>query len=126
MVEEKTKVSKEITKEVEAKTKAKKLTQAEFEKKVIELSKGGLTAEKIGEKLRKEGIHSKEYSRKISKILKENKSYTNPDLKNTEAKLEKIKKHAEKNKQDKRAIREKDRVFAQLRILKKYIAKKEK
>jgi ribosomal protein S15P/S13E len=95
-----------------------KLSQEEFEKKVLALAKKGLTSEKIGETLRKENIHPKEYNKKISKILGE--KYVNPDLKNIEEKLEKIKKHYEKNKQDKRAMREKDRIFAQLRKLKKY------
>jgi len=98
--------------------KAKKLSQKDYEKKVLELAKKNLTSEKIGEELRKQGIHPKEYNRKISKILKD--KYVNPDLKNVEVKLERIKKHYEKNKQDKRAMREKDRVFAQLRKLKKY------
>ncbi|MBA7632316.1 hypothetical protein ES703_39859 [subsurface metagenome] len=101
-----------------------KISQAEFEKKVIELAKKGLTSEKIGEELRQQRIHPKEYNKKISKILG-NKNI-NPDLKNVEEKLEKVKKHYEKNKQDKRAMREKDRIFAQLRKLKKYFAKKEK
>lgn len=96
----------------------KKLTQAEFEKKVLELSKEGISAEIIGERLRREGVHSKEYSKKISHIL--GKDYVSPDLKNVERKLEKIKEHYESNKQDKRAKREKDRVFSQLRKLKKY------
>ncbi len=96
-----------------------KLTQKEYEKRVLELAKEGLTAEKIGEKLRKEGTHPKEYSKKISKIL--GKDYINPDLKNIEGKLKKIKTHNEKNKQDKRAKREKDRIFAQLRKVKKYL-----
>jgi len=100
--------------------KAKKITQAEFEKKVLELAEKGLTSEKIGEELRHQQIHPKEYNKKISKILKEKGAYINPDLKNTEIKLEKIKKHSEKNKQDKRAKREKDRVFAQIRKLKQY------
>jgi len=99
---------------------SKKLSQAEFEKKILELAKKGLTTEKIGEKLRYQGIHPKEYEKKISKILKEKNVYENPDLKNIETKLERVKKHYEKNKQDKRAMREKDRIFAQLRILKKY------
>ena len=98
--------------------KAKKLSQAEYEKKVLELSKSGLTSEKIGEELRQQKIHPKDYGKKISQILGE--SYINPDLKNVEAKLERIKKHYADNKQDKRAMREKDRVFAQLRKLKKY------
>ncbi|MBU0894067.1 MAG: hypothetical protein KKF48_04205 [Nanoarchaeota archaeon] len=100
--------------------KAEKISQTEFEKKVIELAKKGLTAEKIGENLKKQEVHPKEYSKKISKILKENNTYINPDLKNVETKLERIKKHSETNKQDKRAKKEKDRIFAQLRKLKKY------
>lgn len=112
---------KEETKTQEKKekiVKPKKISQTEFEKKVLELAEKGLTSEKIGEELRKQGIHSKEYNKKISKILKE--KYINPDLKNVENKLERIKKHYKENKQDKRAMREKDRIFAQLRKLKKY------
>jgi len=100
------------------KTENKKITQEEYEKKVIELADKGLTAEKIGETLKKDGIHSKEYNKKISQIL--GKKYINPDLKNVEEKLKKIEEHIKKNKQDKRAIREKDRVFAQLSKSKKY------
>ena len=98
----------------------KEITQKDFEKKVLELVGKGLTAEKIGETLRKEEIHPKDFEKKIGKILKENHKYINPDLKNVEEKLEKIKTHYQKNKQDKRAKREKDRVFAQVRKLKKY------
>jgi len=103
--------------------KAKKLSQKEFEKEILDLAKTGLTSEKIGEALRKEGIHSQEYEKKISKILKEADQYINPDLKNVAAKLERIKKHLEKNKQDKRAKKEKDRIFAQNRKLKIYFKK---
>jgi len=113
------KTTKEATEKSETKEK-KKPSQQEFEKKVIELSNKGLTSEKIGEALRQQGIYSKEYNKKISQILKEKAKYTNPDLKNIEEKLERIKKHIEKNKQDKRAMREKDRIFAQLRKVKKY------
>ena len=102
------------------KTFSKKLPQEEFEKKVMELASKGLTSEKIGEKLRKQGIHPKEHDKKISKILKEKKKYINPDMKNIKEKLEKIKKHYETHKQDKRAMREKDRIFAKLRKSKKY------
>jgi ribosomal protein S15P/S13E len=98
-----------------------KISEEEFEKKVIELAKSGLTSEKIGENLRKQNIHPKEFNKKISKILKEKNIYQNPDLKNVEKKLEKIKIHYEKNKQDKRAMREKDRVFSQIRKIKKYL-----
>lgn len=97
-----------------------KLTEKEFEAKVVELSKT-LTSEKIGEVLRKEGIHSNDHSKKISTILKEKGSYISPDLKNIEEKLERVKSHFLKNKQDKRAMREKDRIFSQLRKTKKYL-----
>lgn len=97
-----------------------KLTQKKFEEKVEELAKEGLTAEKIGEKLRQEGIHPQDYDEKISKILKEKNIYEIPDVKNLQTKLEKIESHASKNKQDKRAIRERSRIFSRLRRLKKY------
>jgi ribosomal protein S15P/S13E len=99
----------------------KKLTLEEYERKVIELADKGLTAEKIGEELKKNGIHSKEYEKKISKILKDR--YDSPDLKNTEKKLEKIEQHLKKNKQDKKAKRERSRVFSQIRKIKKYLKK---
>jgi len=107
-----------MPKKSEDKKKPKKISQNEFEKKVIELAEKGLTSEKIGEELKQQGIHPKDYSKKISKIL--GNKYINPDLTNIEKKLNKIKKHYEKNKQDKRAMREKDRIFAQLRKIKKY------
>jgi ribosomal protein S15P/S13E len=111
----------EIKEETEKETsKPKKHSESEFEKKVLELAKTGLTSEKIGETLRKQGIHPKDYSKTISKILKDKGKYINADLKNVEAKLETIKKHVVKNKQDKRARREKERVFSQLRRLKAY------
>ncbi|HEB46917.1 MAG TPA: hypothetical protein ENI22_00415 [Candidatus Pacearchaeota archaeon] len=98
--------------------KVKKLSKEEFEKKVMDLESKGLTSEKIGEALRKEGIHSKDYGQKISKILGE--KYVSPDIKNIGEKLERVKTHYGKNKQDKRAMREKDRIFAQLRKIKAY------
>lgn len=107
--------------EEEKKETKKKFSQKDFEKKVLELAEKGLTSEKIGENLRKQEIHPKDSSKKISKILKENNKYESPDLKNLEVKLEKIKKHYDKNKQDKRAMREKDRIFAQIRKTKKYL-----
>lgn len=107
-----------MAKEKIEKIEKKKVSQKEYEKMVLDLAKKGLTSEKIGQKLTEEGIHPKEYEKKISKIL--GKDYVNPDLKNVEEKLERIKTHYEKNKQDKRAKREKDRVFSQLRKLKKY------
>ncbi len=101
--------------------KPEKLSQEAYEKKVLSLAEKGLTSEKIGETLRKEGIHPKEYNKKISKILKD--KYISPDLKNTEKKLEKIEEHLKKNKQDKKAKRERSRVFSQIRKIKKYLKK---
>lgn len=110
---------KEAKEKVKKSKEEKKITQKEFEEKVKELGKKGLTSEKIGQKLRDEGIHPKDFSGKISTILGE--LYQNPDLKNIEIKLERIKEHSKKHKQDKRAKREKDRIFSQLRNLKKYL-----
>jgi len=100
--------------------KPKKISQSQFETKVIELAKKGLTSEKIGEELRQQKIHPQEYNKKISKILKEKNLYINPDLKNVESKLQRIEKHSKKNKQDKRAMRERSRIFSQVRKIKKY------
>lgn len=105
----------------EKKPEGKNLSEKDFEKKVIELAEKGLTSEKIGLELKKQGIHPTGYKKKISKILKEKEMYNSPDLKNIETKLERIKSHFENNKQDKRAKREKDRIFAQLRKTKKYL-----
>src|SRR3989344_5932061 len=99
---------------------SQKLSEADFEKTVIDLAKKGITSEKIGEQLRQQNIHPKEHSKKISQIRKENKLYIQPDIKNVKEKLERIRKHYEKNKQDKRVKREIDRVAAGLRKLKKY------
>ena len=101
--------------------KSKKISQADFEKKVLELAGKGLTSEKIGEALKHQDIHSKDYKNKISKILKDADKHIDADMKNIEDKLEKIKTHYAENKQDKRAMREKDRVFAQLRKRKIYL-----
>lgn len=103
------------------KEKPEKISKEEYESKVVELAKQGLTAEKIGEKLRQEKIHPSEFKTKISRILKKEKMYTSPDLKNIEAKLEGLNKHCAVNKQDKRAIREKERIFSQTRKTKKYL-----
>lgn len=99
---------------------SKKISEKEFEKMILELAKQNLSAEKIGEALRKQKIHPKEYNKKISKILKENNLYFSPDLKNAEEKFKRIEKHFEKNKQDKRALNEKSRIFSQIRKIKKY------
>jgi len=113
-------MSKKPEEKKKEKLTTKKISDKEFEDKVTELADKGLTSEKIGETLRKEGVHPKEYGKKISKILKEKDKYVIPDLKNIEKKLENIRDHYEKNKQDKRAMRERDRISAQVRIMKKY------
>lgn len=102
------------------KAKSQKLSEEEYERKVLNLAEKGLTSEKIGEKLKAEGIHPKEYNKKISKILIDKGKYVNPDIKNVEEKVTRVKIHCEKHKQDKRARRDKDRLFAQIRKLKKY------
>ena len=104
-----------------AEKKSTKLSEKDFEKKVLELAEKGKTSEKIGDELKKQGIHPKDFSEKISKILKEKNLYAEPELKNTEEKLKKIEGHYKKNKQDKLAKREKDRVFSKLRKVKKYL-----
>ena len=110
---------KKKTEKKEKKPEKVKVSFSEFEKKVQELAKQGLTSEKIGEKLKKEGIYSAEYGKKISDIMGD--KYSSPDMINIQNKLEKIKKHIGKNKQDKKAVREKDRIYSQLRTLKKYL-----
>jgi ribosomal protein S15P/S13E len=42
------------------------------------------------------------------------------DIENIKRKLEKIREHYEKNKQDKKSMRERDRIFTKLRKLEKY------
>ena len=116
LVEEKA-TEKKTAKKVPTK---KKVSQAEFEKLVLKLADEGITSEKIGEKLRKDGIHTKDFNKKVSTILKDAGKYVNPDLKNLEEKLERLKSHYEANKKDKRAMRDKDRVFSELRKMKKY------
>ncbi len=99
--------------------KPKKISKEEFHKRVLELADKGMTSEKIGETLRREGIHPKEFG-KISKILES--KYVNPDEKNIQEKLEKLEKHFAKNKGDKRAMRDRERVSAKLRRLRKYLS----
>jgi ribosomal protein S15P/S13E len=108
-------------KKAEEGKKSRRLSQEAFEKKVIELSEKGLTSEKIGETLRKQGIHPKEFEKKISKVL--GNRYINPDEKNIQEKFVKIEKHLEKNRKDKRAMRDKEKVSAKLRRLRKYLKK---
>jgi len=59
--------------------------------------------------------------KKEEKTEKKKDPSTNRDLKNVEAKLKRVREHYEKNKQDKRAKREVDRIAQQLRKMKKYL-----
>ncbi len=74
--------------------------------KVVEKSPE-LTSEKIGLVLRDSyGIPKvKLYGIKISEVLKNAKKYESPDLKNLQAKKERLQKHLLKNKGDKRTGR---------------------
>jgi ribosomal protein S15P/S13E len=115
------KAETEKKEETKAEKKSEKISESEFEKKVIELADKGMTAEKIGETLKRQGIHSKDYSKKISQIL--GHKYKSPDMENISSKLAKLDEHVKNNHGDKRAIREKGRIFAQLKRLKEYLSK---
>jgi ribosomal protein S15P/S13E len=99
---------------------SKKHTHEEYEAKVIELAKKGMTSEKIGEHLRREGVHPKEH-RKISKILIEKGLYTSPDMKNIQQKLDSLDKHYQNNKQDKKAKKDREKIYGNFRKLKAYL-----
>lgn len=98
----------------EAKKEQKELTEKEYEEKVVELAKKGLTSEKIGEALRREGVHPQKHG-KISRILKAKNIYQQADIENLRKKLEAITKHREKHIQDKKAMRERERIAALLK-----------
>jgi len=112
---------KKIGRPKKQKPENKKLSDEKFEEKIIEMAKKGLTSEKIGEALRQEGIHPMEHKKKISEILRKNDLYIDPELKNIGEKLERLTIHHQKFKQDKKAMRERERVFSQLRKVKKYL-----
>ncbi|PIN89109.1 hypothetical protein COU60_04545 [Candidatus Pacearchaeota archaeon CG10_big_fil_rev_8_21_14_0_10_34_76] len=79
-----------------------KMKPSDIEKKVIELAKQGISAEKIGLKLRDEhGIPKvKLFNLKIKKILEKENLWQNPETKNVEKKLERLKKHSVKHIHD--------------------------
>jgi len=107
-------------KKAEENKPAQKISKEDFEVRVLELAEKGMTSEKIGETLRREGIHrSKEYG-KISKILKAKNLYQIPEIKKIQEKLARVTVHMKKNIQDKRAMREKERIFSLLRRHKEY------
>lgn len=78
-----------------------KLTNEQIEKLIVELANSGKTAEKIGLELLKKNIHLKDTTLKISKILKKHNLYKNPDIENLQKDVEMLRKHSQKNKQDK-------------------------
>ncbi len=79
----------------------------EIKKKILELAEQGLTAEKIGLVLRDQhGIPKvKLLGMKISKVLKENNKWSDPQMINMENKIEKLTKHSAKHKHDYKASR---------------------
>ena len=107
-----------------------KYTEQEVKDIILALAKRdpNLTAEKIGLTLRDTyGIpKTKIYGLKIGKVLREADLYTNPDQINLNKKVETLKKHVEKNKQDKRTHRALMINLAKLKKNKDYLAKKEK
>ena len=110
---------KQKKEKTEKNTIKEKISQKEFEALVIELAEKGMTAEKIGESLRHRGIHPSEYG-KISRILKAKGLYQIPEIKNIQEKLNRITAHSEKHIQDKKAMRERERIIALLRRQKEY------
>jgi len=84
-----------------------KFTKDEVREIILKLADKGLTSEKIGLTLRDQyGIpKAKIYNLKISKILKEKDKFEEPTTLNLQNRLEKIKEHYKKNKQDKKAER---------------------
>jgi ribosomal protein S15P/S13E len=102
----------------------KKIDKESVEKKIIELANQGIGSEKIGLTIKKEfGISGKASGIKISKILKENKIYEFSDLKNLKKRSEELKKHVEKNRQDKNAQKALIFIEAKIRGLEKYYSK---
>lgn len=103
-----------------------KYTEDEVKAIIIKLAEKGLTSEKIGLILRDQyGIpKTKTYGFKISKILKEKNIYQDATSKNLDIKLKNIIRHAEKNRQDKKAGRSLIITQAKLKKIKDYNKKK--
>ncbi len=97
---------------------AEKISKEEFEKKVIELAKSGMTSEKIGLELKKEKINAKNYE-KISKVLKKNNLYISPDSENLKKTIAMLEKHSKIHAQDKTCKISLSRKSAKLRKLAK-------
>ena len=103
-----------------------KFTDKDVEAIVVKLAKKGLTSEKIGLALRDTyGVpKTKLLGKKISKILKENELYHDANLINLEKKKGQMKRHLEKNKQDKKTRRALMILMARIAKLKKYKKRK--
>jgi ribosomal protein S15P/S13E len=116
------------TKKLDKKPIWLKYTEQEVKDIILNLIKKdpNLTSEKIGLILRDSyGIPKTNiYDFKISHILKQAKLYKNPDLKNLTIKTEKLSKHLEKNKQDKRTARSLIITKAKLKKTKEYLERK--
>lgn len=95
-----------------------KISEKEFESKVLELAKQGLTSEKIGLELKKEKLYAKGY-KKIGRILKENSNFKSPDIENLRKRVEKLQAHGKKHSQDKTYSRALSIKSMKLRKLKK-------
>ena len=105
-----------------------KTGEKDIETIIIKLAKQNLTSEKIGLVLRDSyGIpRAKLLGKRINEILKAKNLYKDSDLSNLEKKQLKIKKHLEKNKQDKNARRAFIILSARIKKLKEYRKKKSK
>ncbi len=104
-----------------------KFNEKDIEAIVLKLAKE-LTPEKIGLVLRDTyGIPTtKIFGKKIGQILREKNLYKDPTLTNLEKKQEALKKHLEKNKQDKTAKRALTIITARISKLKRYLQKKKR
>ena len=112
-----------MAKQKKLETEDKEEIKPDIEKTIIELAKSGMTSEKIGLVLKQRyNIKNikKEIGKRISKVLKENNLYVDADIKNIKEKLEKLKKHSEKNKHDYVAKRKIVIEASKLRRLEKY------
>lgn len=103
-----------------------KFTDKDVEAIILKLAKQGLTSEKIGLELRDSyGIPKAKLSgKKIGQILKENKMYKDATLEALEKKHNIIKKHIEKNEQDKKAKRTLSIISARISKIQKYAKRK--
>ncbi len=119
----KTKTTKKIEKPVWL-----KYTENEVKAIILKLADKELSTEKIGLVLRDQyGIpKTKLFNIKISKVLKEKNKFQEPTLLNLQKKLEKIKEHYKKNKQDKKSERSLMITKAKLKKIRDYLEKKKK